>query len=221
MKRIFVIFVILVFSILLFPTAPVLAADPPDGIEIDVVVVGDNATLTVTSDGSGTLVYINGRNISDPVAYYFINPYNDAELRQAISELQTVFDSINGTVSLTTTGLAKVILVLQEHTSNLSDLLDKINQNEQESVGRDNELVNSENELHQIISDLKQKISNLEVRLTQEALKVKSLTEEQIETQTTVQQITNRMIWSGIGIGIVFIVFIIVMSILFRRTRRL
>ncbi len=118
----------------------VLASDP---IIVDVVVLGDDPTVTVEADGEGATIYINGQDIQQPTVYKYRieNSYDDATLKEAISGLDVLLAEAGMNLAVTSDGLAKVILVIGEHTSNLRELLGTVGQNEVDSVSRDNELI--------------------------------------------------------------------------------
>lgn len=132
MKKLTIAIVLGIVMILAFGSAT-LADDP---ITVDIVVLGEDPTVTVLADGSGAIVYINGVDIQQPVVYSYSteNPYDDTVLK---SSLELMSDAID----ITSDGLSKVILVIQEHTSNITGLLNQIYHNNEASVDRDNELV--------------------------------------------------------------------------------
>jgi len=150
MKKLAIAVVIGIMAVCLFGTT-VLASDP---IIVDVVVLGDDPTVTVEADGEGATIYINGQDIQQPTVkkYTIENPYNDATLKEAISNLETLLEGTGMNLEVTSDGLAKVILVIGEHASNLRELLGITNQNEEDSVSRDNELLSRvENQNSQIL----------------------------------------------------------------------
>jgi len=144
MKKLAIAVVIGIMAVCLLGTT-VLANDPedsdPENLDVKVVVIGTNPTVTVEADGNGATVYINGQDIQQPTVYRFENTYNDATLKEAISDLDALLAEAGMNLTVTSDGLAKVILVIGEHTSNLRELLGIVNQNEEDSIGRDNELV--------------------------------------------------------------------------------
>jgi len=139
MKKLAIAVVIGIMAVCLLGTT-VLASDP---ISVDVVVLGDDPTVTVEADGEGATIYINGQDIQQPTVYEYRieNSYNDAMLKEDISELEMLLEEAGMNLTVTSDGLAKVILVIGEHTSNLRELLGMVTQNEEDSVSRDNELV--------------------------------------------------------------------------------
>lgn len=139
MKKLAIAVVIGIMAVCLLGTT-VLASDP---ITVDVVVLGDDPTVTVEADGEGATVYINGQDIQKPTVkkYRIENPYDDAMLKDDINNLGAMLEEAGMSLAVTSDGLAKVILVIGEHTSNLRELLGIVTQNEEDSVSRDNELV--------------------------------------------------------------------------------
>ena len=138
MKKLAIAVVIGIMAVCLLGTT-VLASDP---ITVDVVVLGDDPTVTVEADGDGATIYINGQDIQEPTVkkYRIENPYDDAMLIEDISNLEALLEEAGMNLTVTSDGLAKVILVIGEHTSNLRELLGIVTQNEEDSVSRDNEL---------------------------------------------------------------------------------
>ena len=139
MKKLAIAVVIGIMAVCLFGTT-VLASDP---ITVDVVVKGDDPTVTVVADGTGATIYINGQDIQEPTVkkYRIENPYDDAVLKEDINNLGAMLEEAGMDLAVTSDGLAKVILIIGEHTNNLRELLGIVIQNEENSVSRDNELV--------------------------------------------------------------------------------
>ena len=168
MKKLAIAVVIGIMAVCLFGTT-VLASDP---ITVDVVVLGDDPTVTVEADGEGATVYINGQDIQQPTVkkYRIENPYDDATLKEAIDNLEVLLEGTGMNLEVTSTnlevtsdGLAKVILVIGEHTNNLRELLGIVNQDAENSLARDNELAVSGENQDLIIQQLTKEYLQLNV----------------------------------------------------------
>jgi len=124
----------LVVGIFLCISSVAYAADPPGpGLDVDIVVAGDNPNVDLDIFGDNPQVWINGHNLNDPVAVYTIRGGGGVDIgwvNQRIGEELAPFQSwvseYGDTVELTVEGLARVILLVQEHSSEISTLAESL-----------------------------------------------------------------------------------------------
>jgi len=238
MKRIAIALVISLVAVFLLGTT-VLAADPPDPEEpivVDIVILGDDPTVTVEADGDNATIYINGQDIQEPTvkveSYRIENPYNDAKLKVAISDLTGLLESTGLDVSVISNGLAKVILVIGEHTDNLRELLGIVTQTAEDSITRDNELVAQGEDQDEVmlrlgaefdtlgvsLSDLEEEYRVLEeehrVSVADTAIKIEELRGELRSDYTTKLAVT----WGVLGAAFLLLLFWMVWRIRLARS---
>ena len=238
MKRIAIALVISLVAVFLLGTT-VLAADPPDPEEpivVDIVILGDDPTVTVEADGDNATIYINGQDFQEPTvkveSYRIENPYNDAKLKVAISDLTGLLESTGLDVSVISNGLAKVILVIGEHTDNLRELLGIVTQTAEDSITRDNELVAQGEDQDEVmlrlgaefdtlgvsLSDLEEEYRVLEeehrVSVADTAIKIEELRGELRSDYTTKLAVT----WGVLGAAFLLLLFWMVWRIRLARS---
>jgi hypothetical protein len=199
--------VILMVAILLF-AAPVYADDGEDpGINADIVVAGDNPDVGVDILGDNADVWINGKSLSDIIGS-FTSLYtvqggsvgvNGGWVQQKISEalapLQSWAESQTAGLDLTMEGLAKVIQMLQEHSSQITNLAESLDSQGHVASLRESASV--------------QRMSNLESQQAQFAAKLNDL-----EDSYNMKLITIIGAFSLVVIGLA-----IVSALLWRRSR--
>ncbi len=155
----------LVVGILLCISSVAYAADPPDpGLDVDIAVVGDNPKVDMGIYGNNPQVWINGHNLNDPFAVYNVLAGADTGwVNQRIAPLESWISEYGDTVDLTVEGLARVILLVQEHSSEISTLA---------------ELLDSQGHVASIMeSASEQRISTLESQQAQITADVNHLTD--------------------------------------------
>ena len=131
MKWFRIIFAAFLLVAMLLGVSSVAYADPGDdpGLDVDIVVVGDNPNVDMGIYGDNPQVWINGHNLNDPFVVYnalgagadmvWVNQRIDEELA---SFLQSWISEYGDTVDLTVEGLARVISLVQEHSSEIRNL---------------------------------------------------------------------------------------------------
>jgi len=192
MKKLAIAVVIGLLAVCLFGTT-VLADDP---ITVNVVVLGDDPTVTVEADGEGATIYINGQDIQQPTVYKYRieNSYNDAMLKEDISELEMLLEEAGMNLTVTSDGLAKVILVIGEHTSNLRELLGMVTQNEEDSVSRDNELATREENQELSIFQLAESYLELENSFNDYKVSAsESLSDIEADNQVAISALSTKL----------------------------
>ena len=115
--------ILLIVGMLLCINSVAYAADPPDdgGLDVDIVIVGDDADVELGIDGDNPDVYLNGQNINEPTVIRHTSTRTvDKNARQLISELDALLGEYGGGLNLTANGLAKVIIQVQGQDSALS-----------------------------------------------------------------------------------------------------
>ena len=135
MKWLRIIFAAFLLVGMLLGVSSVAYADPGDedpGIEVDIVVVGDNPKVgvdvtgqnsEVTVNTTGTEVWINGQNLNEPTAVYNSSSNSSASsmgVRRLVKDVMFPYMSETwARLNLTADGLAKVILLAQYNESEL------------------------------------------------------------------------------------------------------
>jgi len=216
MKRLTIAIVISLMAVCLLGTS-VLAAEPPppgDSIVVDIVVQGDDPTVTVEADGDGATIYINGQDLAEPTVkvkkYRIENPYNDTELKAAVSDLIGLLESTDLSVTLVSDGLAKVILVIGEHTLNLQEVLGLVTQNEGASVTRDNDLVALGESQEELILLLGNRLDALQLSFnTLEGEYLDTVADTDVEIEELRSDYTTKLIvtWGVLGAAILLLLF--------------
>ena len=110
------------------------AADPPDpGLDVDIVVVGDNPDVGVDIYGDNAEVWINGQNLNNPTAVYnviggggFDNGWVNQRISDSLAPLESWAEGQAAELNLTMDGLAKLILLVQEHSSEIGTLAESL-----------------------------------------------------------------------------------------------
>lgn len=104
------------------------AADP--GLDVDIDIVGDDADVGVDIYGDNAEVWINGQNLNEPTAVYniqggssgFDGSWVNQRILDSLAPFQSWAEEQNAGLDLTMDGLAKLILLVQEHSSEISTL---------------------------------------------------------------------------------------------------
>lgn len=111
-------------------------ADP--GLDVDIDIVGDDADVGVDIYGDNAEVWINGQNLNEPTAVYNIQggstgfdsgwgTWVNRRISDSLAPLQFWAEGQTAGLNLTAEGLAKLILLVQEHSSEISTLGESFN----------------------------------------------------------------------------------------------
>ena len=111
-------------------------ADP--GVDVDIVIVGDDPDVGVDIYGDNAEVWINGQSLNEPTAVYNIQGGNSGfdsgwgawvnrRISDSLAPLQFWAEGQTAGLNLTAEGLAKLILLVQEHSSEISTLGESFN----------------------------------------------------------------------------------------------
>jgi len=150
-KRIRILISVLLAVGLLMFAMPVYADDPPDGLDVDIGIIGDDANVDVNIDGDNPSVEINGQ--VPFVTYHSHSPSKWA--KNTIKEdIFPWMEYTEGLVVLNMDGLAKVILLAQANEARL----DEVAGIEQQFEAQDNTLIKVDAD----IGSLQNRISELE-----------------------------------------------------------
>ncbi len=206
MKKLLVAVVIGIMLVGLFGTS-VLADGPEDTnpVVVDIVIVGTDSTVTVEANGDDATLYINGQNLAEPTVirrtkiyeYYIDNPYNDNALKGNIHSLEALLGETGTILAVTNDGLAKIILVIGEHTGNLRELLGLATLNAEGSINRDNELESSI-ATHKLTTS--ESISDLEENY-QRALAT-ALVNMDARVDELSSDFNAKLVWTWSGVGV-------------------
>jgi hypothetical protein len=141
------------------------ADDPPDdnGLDVDIVVIGDEPDVSVGVEGDNPdvdigiggdnpEVWINGINIQDPISVCTVvvqgatNGWVLARINETVAPIEAWISDAEGLIGLTADGLAKVILLAQTneaqiklHEDSLGDLgemIERLKANEAQDYER-------------------------------------------------------------------------------------
>ncbi len=135
---------------------------------ITVVVVGDNPDVGVDIYGDNAEVWINGQNLNEPTAVYNVQSvssgYDSGWVNRRISDSLAPFQSWaegqTAGLNLTAEGLAKLILLVQEHSSEISTLAESF-----DSQGRVASILESASD--QRMRDLEEQQAQITAELNQ------------------------------------------------------
>lgn len=131
----------LLVGMLLGVSSVAYADDPPDGdpgLNVDIVVVGDNPEVNmdvlgnnseVTVNTSGTEVWINGQNLNEPTAVYNTTRTGASNMGVRRIVKYVMFPYMEETwarLNLTADGLAKVIKLAQSSESDIANINSQI-----------------------------------------------------------------------------------------------
>lgn len=152
------------------------AADP---LDVDIVVVGDDPDVGVGIHGDdpdvgvdiygdNAEVWINGQNLNEPTAVYniqggssgFAGSWVNQRILDSLAPLESWLESQAAVLDLTMDGLAKLILLVQEHGSEIGTLGESFN-----SQGRVASILESASD--QRMRDLEEQQAQLMAELNQ------------------------------------------------------
>lgn len=149
--------------------------DEDSGLDVDIVIVGDNADVEVdvigedsevTVNTTGTEIWINGQNINEPTVIIRKGDSGTSKgwirkrINQAVGPLYSWFDDAGAVISLTADGLAKVILTIQDQDSQLGETSTSIGEIIAELEAQNTQLSGHEDRL----TGLDEKVKSLELQ---------------------------------------------------------
>jgi len=177
------------------------AADPPDpGLDVDIVVVGDNPDVGVDIYGDNAEVWINGQNLNNPTAVYnviggggFDSGWVNRRISDSLAPLESWAEFQTAGLDLTMDGLAKVILLVQEHSSEIGVLAESF-----DSQGRVASILESASD---------QRIRTLESQQAQITAEINHLTDSDNRTNRTLAIIIGAfsLVVIGLATGLVLL----------------
>ena len=172
--------------------------DPEDGLKVDIEVVGENAVITLST--TGTEIYLSGQNINEPTVirktrtkeYFIENSYDDAVLKENISNIETFLEEAGVKLDMTGNGLAKVILVIGEHTDSLDELLGLVNQYNESAASRSS------------IQTVKEKSQDIAIlQLNNELLALEnSLKDQELFLRELEEDFNEKLVWTWGSVGV-------------------
>lgn len=222
MKRMIAVSVCLASMVLL----PCSAASADDGgITVDINVVGDSPTVNVDADGNNPSVYINGQDIQKPTAYYYAyeNNYDDRAIVEGLQTLKVMLESTEMNLITTSEGLVAVIQVLDEHTSNLRDILDYSKELESKSVSRDNELADMGREQDARTTTLAGTLDVALRDITDNSIRIANLETRIADQENKLAELYSNLqrTYMFLGAGVLIILALSILGLFRRRSRRL
>jgi len=191
--------IILGLAIMLFLPCNAVFADDGDGITVDINIEGDEPVVNVDAGGNNPTIYINGQDIQQPTAYLIENDYDDTSIVNGLSNLKSMLENTEANMITTSEGLIGVIQVLDEHTTNLRDMLDYISRTSQDSVNRDNELVEMGKNQDSRIMDMAEVLTASTFSIEENADKIKELESMIVKLDS---EYHNKLMWICLGFGI-------------------
>jgi len=169
---------ILLLVALLVPATAVLAEE--GGLDVDIVVIGDDADVGVDIHGDDAEVWINGQNLAEPTVIRIVDrrgaskKWVSKQLDQVIGPLYSWVDTLLPQVALTVDGLAKVIILAQSTESELEILASYSREYGEILDWHSGRLDNQDNSLADLRTEIRELDAKISLLSSQNRLMVKT-----------------------------------------------